>query len=188
MFASIYGVAQNYYNVDQEKVILFSSIFFYAYLISGIPTILICYWRLMASIHICAWISLTGIAIKYFAGNNFWIALVGQVILGIAQGFIYATPSAFSFRWFKENEANPIISVIYYSNSLGVSFGFLIPPFISKNPIETVNLGMLIWSAICCILLLIFATKEYPKKIPSKLALEAINNKEKTNIKETACS
>ena len=187
MFASIYGVAQNYYNVDQEKVILFSSIFFYAYLISGIPTILICYWRLMASIHICAWISLTGITIKYFAGNNFWIALIGQVTLGVGQGFIYATPGAFSYRWFKENETNPIISVIYYSNSLGVSFGFLIPPFVSKNPIEIVNLGMLIWSAMCCILLLIFANKEYPKKPPSTLALE-MKNKTRTNLKETLCN
>ena len=80
-----------------------------------------------------------------------------------------------------------MISLIYYSNSLGVSFGFLIPPFLGENPIEIVNLVMLVWNGLCCVMFIIFGLKEFPEKPPSKTAYELIT-KEKVNICSTICA
>ena len=117
MYSTILNNSEDYFNVNQDKIIQFSTVYFYAYLIAGIPAILICYWRLMVSINICAWISCIGIGIKLFAGDNYVLSLIGHVTLGLAQGFLYATPAQFSYRWFSEKESNRIISVLYFSNS-----------------------------------------------------------------------
>jgi MFS family permease len=111
-------------------------IYFWAYIITGIAPIFMAKWRLSASIQTCSLITLVGVTIKYLSNHHFWWALTGQIILGSSQGFLYCTPGALGARWFPEKAIPVVISLLYYSNSLGVSLGFLIPPFM-ETPVET---------------------------------------------------
>ena len=92
MYDAIYNTTQKYYSVGESDVIRFGEIYFYAYLVVGIPTIILAYWKLMLSLNVLLWICLVGSGLKYFAGNDFAMSLIGQAILGAGQGILYCTP------------------------------------------------------------------------------------------------
>jgi hypothetical protein len=144
-------------------------VYFWAYMISGIPPIFIAKWRLSTSIQICSLLVVVGSTVKYFSYHNFWWALTGQIIIGLSQGFLYCTPGAFAFRWFPEKTIPLVMTVFLYGSSTGAGIGFLIPPFM-ETPVETSQLIMVIYSGLVFVLLLIFGFKEYPDSPPSAFA------------------
>lgn len=144
-------------------------VYFWAYMISGIPPIFISKWRLSTSIQICSLLILVGCTVKYFSFHNFWWALSGQIILGLAQGFLYYTSGAFAFKWFPEQTIPVVIKVLIYGSSSGAGIGYIIPPFM-KTQVETSQLIIVIFSGLVFVLLIIFGFKEDPDSPPSAFA------------------
>ena len=136
MYDAIAKYSESYYSVENETLLYMGEVYFWAYIISGIAPIFMAKWRLSTSIQTCALLTLVGVTIKYLSYHHFWWALTGQIILGSSQGFLYCIPGALAGRWFPEKSIPIVISILYSSTSLGISLGFLIPPFM-PTPIQT---------------------------------------------------
>lgn len=181
MYGAIQDIAKKYININSDQLGILPEIYFWCYIIGGLPIILMTQWSLYFTLFSGAILSVVGGAMKLFWGENFTAVCIGQILLGIAQNSIYTTPVAFSFRWFSEKEANPVISLIYYSNSLGVSLGFLIPSILTKiydktsesewtQIIVISNWILFIMTILPPIIFVIFC-REQPRFPPSKYAV-----------------
>ena len=194
MYSSIQDIARKYLNINSDQVGTLIEIYFWCYIIGGLPTILMTQWSLYYTLFSGAILSAVGGFVKLFWCENYTAVLIGQILLGMAQGTIYTTPVAFSYTWFGEKEVNPIISLIYYSNTLGVSIGFLIPSILTKifdsnsetewtQIVVIPNWILLVMTTLPAIIFIIFF-KEKPKFPPSKYAVtsEKIEFRKSFNI------
>jgi hypothetical protein len=68
-----------------------------------------------------------GLWVRCFINFNFWFSVAGQIVLAIAQPYMYNAPSILSANWFPKKERIFATSFGAYANILGVAAGCFIP-------------------------------------------------------------
>ncbi|XP_025261812.1 feline leukemia virus subgroup C receptor-related protein 2-like [Camponotus floridanus] len=116
--------------------------------------------------------------------DNFYIAFIGQAIVGFSQSLTIPTPGRLAAQWFPSNELSIATCLGVFGNQMGIALSFLLTPIIVKNHENLDDIGNDL-SSLCCalviittiafILVLIFFQEE-PKLPPSESrALQKFN-------------
>lgn len=72
-------------------------------------------------------LSAVGIVLKVFIDTSFGFVLTGQILLSIAQPFMYNAPAKVTGNWFPESERSLSTMIGTQMNVAGVVLGFLVP-------------------------------------------------------------
>ena len=81
-----------------------------------------------------SWIALVGGGLRWLGGDMrvFWVALTGQLLVGIAQPFFMAAPAQLSMEWFPPREHALATSIAIMSQVLGQAIIFLAGPAVGS--------------------------------------------------------
>ncbi|KAM0727467.1 Choline/ethanolamine transporter flvcr2b [Formica fusca] len=135
-------------------------------------------------------LSTLGAWIKTFSvhPDRFYIAFIGQSIVGFTQTLILPIPGRLAAQWFPSNELSTATCLGIFGNQFGIALGFLLTPIIVKNHENLDDIGndlsRLCWivaivTTIGFILVLILFQEE-PKLPPSETrALQKLNRTKK---------
>ena len=115
----------------------------------------------------------SGTIIKYLAGSNYWLALLGNIIAASCQAFIYPTPSTLGLRFFSQREIPFIIAIPPFFCSIGTGFGLWIPQYLMNSTTDPAliqrNLDILNWigifSALPSLQFIIPALRDFPEHL-----------------------
>ena len=72
-------------------------------------------------------LSTVGLWVRCFVNQNFYTLLVGQILMGIGQPFLYNAPALVTTNWFPQKERSVATMVGTQMNVFGVLLGFLLP-------------------------------------------------------------
>ncbi|CAH0552804.1 unnamed protein product [Brassicogethes aeneus] len=179
-YTIIANIVMRYYNVGPSTVDWTALVFMVVYPIFIIPALLIIdkLGLRVASIIGCLGTAI-GVYIKLFSvGHNlFYLVIIGQVFVGIAQLIILPLPPKLAVTWFAEKEVSTACSLGVFGLQLGAALGFILPSTLVKNhdDLEMVgeNLKTMCWVlaiAITPILIaLIFYFPPNPKCPPNNI-------------------
>ncbi|KAF1742562.1 hypothetical protein MXB_5372, partial [Myxobolus squamalis] len=133
-FGSVSSKAEVYYNKSTGDIDLFGSIFLITYALVALPCTFMpkligLKWTLVSGScfnFLGALLRLTSLLISDdHIQNNFIIAMTGNVIFGVAMGFLVSTPTLVSSVWFSDKDRSISTAIPYMSDALGVGVGFL---------------------------------------------------------------
>lgn len=105
------------------------------------------------------------------APDGFWLAFLGQALVGSAQVFVLGVPAQLAAVWFGPSQVSTACALGVIGNEVGVALGFLIPPAVVKNhdklddigqDLNTLCYGYAIGPTAVLVLLLLFFQKEPP--------------------------
>ncbi|XP_056638267.1 uncharacterized MFS-type transporter C09D4.1 isoform X1 [Diorhabda sublineata] len=66
--------------------------------------------------------------------DRFYIAFLGQTVVGFSQIFVLSVPARLAAVWFGPSQVSSACSIGVFGNQLGVALGFLLPPiFVSSD-------------------------------------------------------
>lgn len=82
-------------------------------------------WRLDASLIIGIFVNTLGGWLRFIAGPNYSWTLISQLVIALAQLFILPAPAFIAERWFSAGERSTATGLMFFSNVIGVSLGFL---------------------------------------------------------------
>ncbi|XP_040578384.1 solute carrier family 49 member A3 [Lepeophtheirus salmonis] len=130
---------------------------------------------------LCFCSSLPYLSDIFTSDEKFYLALVGQILTGIACPFISCVPTKISQHWFGDNERTIATILLGMSNPLGIVLGQGLTPQIAPSPekIPRMNILWFIPAAIGSIITIIKVKKSYPPSPPSHSAEMQV--KEKVN-------
>ncbi|RWS24969.1 putative MFS-type transporter C09D4.1-like protein [Leptotrombidium deliense] len=113
-----------------------------------------------------------------------------QTVVSISGVFIYTIPTQLTATWFADHEVSTATSIALTSTTFASAIGFLIPPFIIRNKVDTIKvdfLTMFISEAIISFLVFIATLiffDEKPKFAPSLAQQKIELNNSKVNYFE----
>lgn len=93
------------------------------------------------------WIRYAGTVSKV---KNYGVAMLGQIIIGLAQPFCLSTPSKFSDSWFTEKGRTSATAIATLANPLGAALGQLANPSLAKTPDDLPRMVLIISSIVSC--------------------------------------
>lgn len=103
--------------------------------------------------------------------DRFYVAFIGQALVGIAQIFILGVPARLAAVWFGSRQVSTACALGVFGNQVGVALGFLIPPAVVRNhdsiedigrDLKKLYYGTAIGPTIMLCLVLFFFQKEPP--------------------------
>lgn len=133
-FAAVSNLAADYFHVSESAINWLSTAFLFAFLLSSPFTI----WVLNKrgprdAIVVASILVLVGNWIRYGGcradRGNFGLVMFGQILIGLAQPFVLASPSFYANVWFSDRGRVSAIAVASLANPLGGALGQLIGPF-----------------------------------------------------------
>ena len=101
-------------------------------------------------------IALVSGGLRWLGGGlrSFWLVLLGQLLVGIAQPFFMAAPAQLSMEWFPAREHGLATSIAILSQVLGQAAIFLLGPAVASLP--TLVVGQAVASAVMLALVWLF--------------------------------
>lgn len=110
---------------------------------------------------------------------QFWSALVGQTLTGIACPFISCVPTKISQHWFADNQRTMATTILGMSYPLGIVIGQGITPWIVKGPedIPLMNTVFFVPAFFGALLGLLKINSDTPPTPPSKSSVACISRK-----------
>jgi len=100
--APISTTVKEVYGVDNFQVNMVSLIFFILFLPSMLlATVVFDKFDLRTGLVVGAILQGIGASLKYFINHGFWIVLVGQGFIGVAQPFFLDSPALVATYWFE---------------------------------------------------------------------------------------
>ncbi|CAD8044623.1 unnamed protein product [Paramecium primaurelia] len=121
-YTPILKMAASYYDVDEDGVAWFSICYYITYFLLAPFSIKPLDIRLDYSLFFAAFLTSLGQWTIYFAHQNYAIAMIGFVLIGIGQIFILAAPAYISDRWFPVHERTVSTCLGSFLNLLGLNF------------------------------------------------------------------
>lgn len=176
-FASIAPQAELFFGVSELEILLLSLVFMIAY----IPITFLASWIIdKYDFKIGAGIGAVLAAIfgflRYFAGNDYTLLLIFQIVIAIGQPFILNSITRLSASWFPESEKTTATGLSLMSQFIGIMLGVLITPFIVD--VLDISSMLLIYGILTLIsgtLFVIFAKKEPPTPPSTKFSKEKVS-------------
>ncbi|PNF35088.1 hypothetical protein B7P43_G09474 [Cryptotermes secundus] len=115
----------------------------------------------------------TGAWLKVLSASpdSFYLAFLGQALVGTAQIFILGVPARLAAVWFGPKQVSTACALGVFGNQVGVALGFLIPPEVVGNheqledighDLKILYYGMATGPSIILCLVLFFFQKEPP--------------------------
>lgn len=124
-YAPILTAAGTYYGQTQEAIIWFSNIWYIVFVLLSFPALSLYNKSLSASLIASSIMTSAGAWVRFAAGDSFWVAMLGEFVITVAQLVVLPAPVAISERWFAQDERLLATSIAFFSNMGGLSFGYL---------------------------------------------------------------
>jgi len=181
-FASISGVAQQFYQTTALRIDFLSMIYMIVFIVMSIPaSYIIDTWGLKKGLMIGA--LLTGLfgALKAWGADNLLIVTIAQTGLAVAQPFILNAVTKVGAKWFPINERATVAGVGSLAQYIGIIIALAITPVLVSEisdegfRIEKMLLIYGIISVTGSVLLLIFMKEEPPTPPTSEEFAERSN-------------
>ncbi|CAK4030668.1 MFS general substrate transporter [Lecanosticta acicola] len=137
-FAAVSDTSSQFFRVSESAVNWLSIAFLFAFVAAAPFTI----WLLnhhgpKASILLASILTLAGNWIRYAgtrAGHGYFgVVMFGQILIGLAQPFVLASPTRYSQMWFSDAGRVSATAVASLANPLGGALGQLIGPLWATN-------------------------------------------------------
>ncbi|EFR03803.1 major facilitator superfamily transporter domain-containing protein 7 [Nannizzia gypsea CBS 118893] len=157
-FSAVSKTASEYFRVSEGAINWMSTAFLFAFCVAS-PIVI---WTLnkggpRSSIITASVLLLVGNWIRYAgtrAGNGiFGVAMLGQILIGLAQPFVLTAPTRYSDIWFTDHGRTSATAVASLANPLGGALGQLIGPLLATDPGQIPNLVLYvsIISSVACV-------------------------------------
>ncbi|CAG2165889.1 unnamed protein product [Oppiella nova] len=162
--APVADKAAHFYETDQNNIDLFSSIFFVSTIVIGFIAIWIVDRNgLMLGIYLGSILNALGISLRALSSadfivnsltlskrSQFIVAIVGQMIAGLAQPFVLFSPTKVAELWFSTNQRAFATTITGMSNPMGIVLGTIISPLIvtTSNKIPLLSIVWCIPSVV----------------------------------------
>ncbi|XP_069675406.1 choline/ethanolamine transporter flvcr2a-like [Periplaneta americana] len=186
-YSIIANIMMRYYNVSSISINWTSMIYMACY----IPFVFPASWVLQRkglriTLLSGAIIMVTGSWLKVLSASPdlFYLAFIGQALVGTAQIFILGVPARLAAVWFGPKQVSTACSLGVFGNQVGIALGFLIPPAVVGNhedlevigrELKHLYYGMAIGPTIVLCLVIFFFQKEPP--MPPSLAQASLRSK-----------
>jgi len=123
--------------------------------------------------------------IRYFAGPDYFITLLCQILIGLASVALFGFANVVPDRWFSTKERVAVNTISLFSNYLGWALGGLIPCIIVGDDESKFPENLLLQAYIITIpaILAVLVMKDKPKVPPSYSAM--VKTEEKGYFEET---
>ncbi|EME45672.1 hypothetical protein DOTSEDRAFT_71389 [Dothistroma septosporum NZE10] len=140
-FAAISSTAADFFRVSESAINWLSTAFLFAFAAAAPATV----WVLnrygpKPSILVASALTLIGNWIRYAGtrvGNgHFGVVMFGQILIGLAQPFVLASPSRYSNVWFSDTGRISATAVASLANPFGGALGQFIGPLFVGDPAE----------------------------------------------------
>ena len=169
-FASITEAAKSFYHVSNLGIDFLSIIYMLVFIVLSIPaSYIIDTYGLKKGLLIGAW--LTGIfgLLKAIGANNYYIVLVAQTGLAVAQPFILNALTKMAAKWFPHDERATVAGIGTLAQYIGIIIALALTPFMIDENIEGFQIGRMltiygILSAVSAVLVILFV-KDPPATI-----------------------
>lgn len=167
-FAPVTIGAMAFYNVDAFSIVSLSLIFMIVY----IPVTFLSSW-LVEKLDF-RWGAGIGALLggifgfsRFFAGTNYTLLLIFEILIAIGQPFLLNSITKLSANWFPDTERTTATGLCLISQFIGILLGFLITPFLVFG--NDLSIMLLIYGIAALIsgLLFIFFAKARPPTPPS---------------------
>lgn len=172
-FASISGVAQQFYQTTALRIDFLSMVYMIVFIIMSIPaSYIIDTWGLKTGLIIGA--VLTGVfgALKAWGAENLLIVTVAQTGLAVAQPFILNSVTKVGAKWFPVNERATVAGLGSLAQYIGIIIALAVTPLlVSEIGDEGFRIQKMLWiygviSVVGAVLLITFM-KEEPLTLPN---------------------
>lgn len=132
-FAAISDTASQFFRVSESAINWLSTAFLFSFVVAAPFTVWVLnHYGPKASILVASVLTLAGNWIRYAgtrAGNgHFGVVMFGQILIGLAQPFVLASPTRYSQTWFSDAGRISATAVASLANPLGGALGQLIGP------------------------------------------------------------
>ncbi|XP_063221494.1 heme transporter FLVCR2-like [Bacillus rossius redtenbacheri] len=177
-FSIISNIVQRYYGVSSFAVDMSSLCFMIIYFVLICPVSwMLDKWGLRVVVIVGMVLTSAGAWVKVAAVSPdlFYVAFIGQALVGVGNAFILSLPSRLAAVWFGPGEVSTACAIGVFGNQLGGAVGFTLSPTIvhdsaNLNDISR-DLAVLFYSvSACCTLLLaviLLLFKDAPPLPPS---------------------
>ena len=181
-FASISGVAQQFYQTSAFRIDFLSMIYMIVFIIMSIPaSYVIDTWGLKKGLMIGA--LLTGFfgALKALGAGNLLVVTIAQTGLAVAQPFILNAVTKVGAKWFPLNERATVAGLGSLAQYVGIIIALAVTPvLVSEISVEGFRIEKMLWiygiiSVTGSVLLLIFMKEEPPTPPTSEEFAERSN-------------
>jgi MFS family permease len=164
-FASILSQTSEYYGISNEWAINAGNFIMYGYLAPLTLGSWIIYKKFKYTYLICLFLTALAGWARYVANTQFWVVLVTNLLIGLAQNCYTAVGPLIAERWFPSHERTLAVVVSIIFNYAGWAFGFVFPSLIVDNNIDTIPTMLFVEAIIMSIPLLIglIFTEDQPK-------------------------
>lgn len=113
-------------------------------------------WRLDIPIISATITTCIGGWIRFAAGDTYWVAFLGTLLIALSQIFVLPVPAILSEKWFTNEERVVANGIGFFSSITGLSLGFLVSCFYIGSDKNKVS-SFLFYQAILLSLPVIFA-------------------------------
>lgn len=165
-FASISGVAQEFYKTTALQIDFLAMLYMIVFIVMSIPaSYIIDTWGLKKGLMIGA--LLTGIfgALKAWGAEILLIVTIAQTGLAVAQPFILNAVTKVGAKWFPVNERATVAGIGSLAQYIGIIVALAVTPLLISNSSEGIEKMLRIYGIISIavsVLLLLFMREEPP--------------------------
>lgn len=141
-YAIIEKVVCDYYRISTFWVNCTSVIYMFIYIIGITPSTFV---QDRYGLRVCllfgSFINALGSWVKCLSvsRSRFYVAMIGQTLVAIAQLFTLNIPPMLAAQWFPLNEVTRATAFGVFGNQVGIALGFLIPPLLMPELNSTSN-------------------------------------------------
>ncbi|XP_054166067.1 uncharacterized MFS-type transporter C09D4.1-like [Oppia nitens] len=135
-YSIIENIVIKYYSTTTFGVNCTSVVYMAAYIIGIIPaTYLLDKKGIRFCVLLGAFSNCLGAWIKCVSVNpdRFWVTMIGQTIVAIAQLFVLNIPPLLAATWFSEKEVSRATAYGVFGNQVGIALGFFLPSLVVPN-------------------------------------------------------
>ncbi|PNS16616.1 Major facilitator superfamily domain-containing protein 7-a [Sphaceloma murrayae] len=149
-FSAVSTTSSEFFKVSESAINWLSTGFLFAFVIASPATLYaLNKYSPKVSILIASGLVLVGNWLRYAGtrastNGNFPLVIVGQIVIGLSQPFVLASPTRYSDAWFSSTGRVTATAVASLANPLGGALGQLIGPLWATSPTSVPSLVLYI--------------------------------------------
>lgn len=122
-----------FYEVSNFVINTTSVLFMLAFVVLSLPSCFIIELiGLRKAVLVASLAAFLGSLLKCFCCRqdslDIYLLFAGQILVSLGEQFIFSVPSRLASVWFPDNQVSSAVAMTVLGNSLGIAFGFLLPP------------------------------------------------------------
>ena len=134
---------------------------------------------------LCCLSTFPGISDYFTKSNQYWMAVIGQGITGVACPFISGVPTKISQHWFPDRQRTMATSLLGMSYPLGIVLGQGVTPALVQHPssIPYMNIAFFVPALIGTVMGILLVKTNLPPTPPSASEEQQRGQVENNNLK-----